>query len=57
MNRYINIYLRYNCAGCNINVMRQSACLVITQVTVDSFATAVNWTPVGHESDSVMGQI
>ena len=29
MNRYIHIYLRYKCAGCNVNVMRQSACLVL----------------------------
>ena len=46
--------MRYIRIGYNINVMRQSACLVINPVTVDSFAYFFNCTPVGRASDSVM---
>ena len=41
--------------GHNINVMRQSACLIINPITVDSFASLFSCTPVGSASDSVMG--
>ena len=41
--------------GYNINVMRQSACLVINPITVDNFAYPFNCTPVGRASDSMMG--
>ena len=34
-------------------VVRQSACLVINPITVDSFAS--HWTPVGRAADSIMG--
>ena len=37
------------------NVMRQSACLVINPITVDSFASLPNCTPIGGASDSMMG--
>ena len=37
--------------GYNINVTRQSACLVINLITVDSFASLFNCTPV---ADSMM---
>ena len=47
--------MRYKRLGYNINVIRQSACLVINAVTVDSFASLINCTPVGRASDSVMG--
>ena len=40
--------------GYNLNVMRQSACLVINPITVDGFAALLNWTPVDRESDSMM---
>ena len=39
----------------NINVLQQSACLVINPITVDSFASFFNCTPVGRASDSMMG--
>ena len=47
--------MHYIRIGYNINVMRQSACLVINPITVDSFASLYNCTPVGRASDSMMG--
>ena len=44
----------YKRIGYNINVMRQSACLVINPITVDSFASVFNCTSVGR-ADSVTG--
>ena len=38
----------------DLNDMRQSACLVINQITVDNFAALFNCTPVGRASDSMM---
>ena len=46
--------MRYKRIGYNINVMRQSACLVINPITVDSFASLFNCTPVGRASVSVI---
>ena len=40
--------------GYNLNVMRQSACLVIDSTTVDKFAALFNCTPVDRASDSMM---
>ena len=36
----------YKRVGFNLNVMRQSACLIINPITVDGFAALFNWTPV-----------
>ena len=41
--------------GYNINVMCQSACLVVNPVAVNNFASHFNCRPVGRESDSMMG--
>ena len=38
----------------DLNVMRQSACLVINPITVDNFAALFNCTPVDRTSDSMM---
>ena len=38
----------------DLNVMRQSACLVISKITVDNFAALFNCTPVDRASDSMM---
>ena len=38
----------------NINIMRQSACLVFNPITVNNFAPLFNCMPVGRASDSVM---
>ena len=44
----------YRRIGYNLNVMRQSACLVFNQIMVDNYAASFNCTPVGRASDSVM---
>ena len=41
----------------NLNVMRQSACLVFNPITVDSYAAFFNCTPVGRASDSMMARL
>ena len=46
--------MRYKRIGYNVNVMRQSACLVINPITVDGYATLFNCTPVDRASDSMM---
>ena len=44
----------YKRIGYNINIMRQSACLVVNPITVNNFASLFNCTPVGRASDSMM---
>ena len=48
--------MRYKRIGYNLNVMRQSACLVINPVTVDCYAALFNCTPVDRDSDSMMAR-
>ena len=43
--------------GYNLNVMRQSACLVFNPIMVDNYAAFFNCTPVGRASDSMMAPI
>ena len=50
-DRFRKIIMRYKRIGYNLNVMRQSACLVIT---VDGYAALFNCTPVDRASDSMM---
>ena len=38
----------------NINVLQQTACLVVNPITVGNFAFLFNFTPVGQTSDSTM---
>ena len=38
--------MRYKRIGYNLNVMRQSACLVINPIRVDGYATLFNCTPL-----------
>ena len=38
--------MRYKRIGYNLNVRRQSACLVINPITVDGYAALFNCTPV-----------
>ena len=49
-----NIIMRYKRIGYNLNVMQQSACLVINQITVDAYAALFNCTPVDRASDCMM---
>ena len=46
--------MRYKRIGYNLNVMRQTACLVINPITVDGYAALFNYTPVDRASDSMM---
>ena len=48
------IIVRYKRIGYNINIMRQSACLMFNPITVNNFASLFNCTPVGRASDSMM---
>ena len=53
-DQFRKIIMRYKHIGYNLNVMRQSACLVINPITVDGYATLFNCTPVDRASDSMM---
>ena len=53
-DQFQKIIMRYKHIGYNLNVMRQSACLVIFPITVDGFAALINCTPVDRASDSIM---
>ena len=46
--------VRYKRIGYIINMMRQSACLVLNPVAVNNFASLFNCPPVGRASDSMM---
>ena len=48
------IIMRYKRVGYYLNVMRQSACLVINPNTADGYAALVNCTPVDRASDSMI---
>ena len=52
--QFRKIIVRYKRIGYNINIMRQSACLVFNPITVNNFASVFNCTPVGRASDSMM---
>ena len=52
-DRFRKVIMHYTRIGYNINVMRQSACLVINPVTVDSFDSLFGCTPVGRASESM----
>ena len=49
ITRYIQTYIGYN-----LNVMRQSACLVFNPIMVDNCAAFFSCTPLGRESDTMM---
>ena len=53
-DQFSKIIVRYKRIGYNINIMRQSACLVFNPITVNNFASLFNCTPVGRASDSMM---
>ena len=52
--QFRKIITRYRRIGYNLNVMRQSACLVFNPITVDNYAAFLNCTPVGRASDTMM---
>ena len=51
---FIKIISHYKKIGYNINVLQQTACLVVNPITVGNFAFLFNCTPVGRTSDSMM---
>ena len=53
-DQFKNIIICYKRIGHNINIMRQSACLVLNPITVNNFASLFNFTPLDRASDSVM---
>ena len=53
-DRFRKVIVRYKRIGYNINIMRQSACLVFNPIAVNNFASLFNCTPVGRASDSMM---
>ena len=52
--QFIKIISHYKKIGYNINVLQQTACLVVNPITVGNFAFLLNCTPVGRTSDSLM---
>ena len=52
--QFIKIISHYKNIGYNINVLQQTACLVVNPITVGNFAFLFNCTPVGRTSDSMM---
>ena len=48
--QFRKIITRYRRIGYNLNVMRQSACLVFNPIMVDNYAAFFNCTPVGRAS-------
>ena len=53
-DQFKKIIMRYKRIGYNVDVMRQSACLVVNPITVNNFAVLFNCTPVGRRSDSMI---
>ena len=52
--QFIKIISHYKKIGYSINVLQQTACLVVNPITVGNFAFLFNFTPVGRTSDSMM---
>ena len=52
--QFIKIISHYKKIGYNINVMQQTACLVVNPIMVGKCAFLFNFTPVGQTSDSMM---
>ena len=50
----LKIISHYKKIGYNIDVLQQTACLVVNPITVGNFAFLFNCTPVGRTSDSMM---
>ena len=52
--QFIKIISHYKKIGYNINVLQQTACLVVNPIMVGNFALLFNCTPVGWTTDSMM---
>ena len=51
--QFLKIVSHYKKIGYNINVLQQTACLVVNPIAVGNFAFRFNCTPVGRTSDSL----
>ena len=51
--QFIKIISPYKKIGYNINVLQQTACLVVNPITVGNFIFLFNYMPVGRTSDSM----
>ena len=56
-DQFRNLIMRYKRIGYNLDVMRQSACLVFNPFTVDGCAALFNCTPVDRATDSMMARL
>ena len=54
INSEKSLHVIYRRIGYNLNVMRQSACLVFNPIMVDNCAAFFSCTPLGRESDTMM---
>ena len=53
-SQFIKINSHYKKIGYNINILQQSACLVVNPIPVGNFPFLFNCTPAGRTSDSMM---
>ena len=53
-DQFRKLKIRHKRIGYDLNIIRQSACLVINPITVDNFAAFFSYTPVDRASDSTM---
>ena len=53
-DQFRKIIMRYKRISYNLNVMRQSACLVFNPIMVDGYAALFYCTPVDRAPDSMM---
>ena len=53
-DQFRNIIIRHKRIGYDLNVMRQSACLVLHLNTVDSLTALFNCMPVSRVSDAMV---
>ena len=51
------IIIRYKISGYNMNVMRQTASLVVNPITVGNFVALFNCTPAGRASALMMAPV
>ena len=51
--QFIKLISNYKKDGYNINVLQQTACLVVNPITFSDFAFLFNCMPVGRTSDSM----
>ena len=53
-DQFKKIIMQFKCIGYTVDVMRQSACLVVNPITVNNFAVLSNCMLVGRGSNSMI---